>query len=178
MLRLSYALRLSAVTVCAAIALVAVFGSLASYSRLGEGRGQMQANLAHFRAAGGFVMQFRAAHQRYPTKDELNRWTRGKGFEKWASTLSGDSVGGASVACTEAQPEHDFAPPSSDTYILSRWRGEWFDCYSLPSRTNNIIHPLPGENASSHVLLWTLAPLMLLVGWLIAPFRRRRLSRA
>jgi hypothetical protein len=78
------------------------------------------------------------------------------------------------VACTNAQPEDGFRLPASDTYIFAKWRGEWFDCYSLPSGTNNVIHGLPGDDLRGHVVLWTLAALMLLIGWGVRPFRGRR----
>jgi hypothetical protein len=156
------------------MALVVLFASYASYSRLEDGRAYMRSNAANFQATGDFVVGFHTSHQRYPTREELVKWARSKGYGKWADALSGGEAGGSSVACTNAQPEEGFTLPASDTYIVERWRGEWFDCYGVPSGANNIVHDLPGDDLRYHLMLWLIAITLLFLGWRLAPFHASR----
>ena len=160
--------------VCVFAVLLAIAESYSSYANLDKARAYMQSNAASFRAAGDFVMNFRDGHNRFPTEAELTRWAHQRGDGEWAKRLSGDPVLGSSLACTNAQPEDGFKLPASDIYILHKWRGEWFDCYGLPSGANNVVHDLPGDDIHYHLALWTFAAVMMLIGWWFNPIARRR----
>lgn len=129
----------------------------------------MRENADRYRATGSFVALVRSRDGRYPSTPEIRAWAAQQGYDDhWAENIEGNEVGGSSVACLL---EDDFSVPSTDTFILSRWRGEWFDCYSLPSGTNNIAYTTEGE-WQGHALFWGLAVALVASGWWIRPRRR------
>lgn len=144
--------------------------SIANYLREDEGNAYMRTNAARYRAAGAFVMKFHAIHKDFPAEAVIRGWAARQHYGEWAKEIGGDRVGGNSAAC---HLEDDFSIPPTDVYVLYRWRGEWFDCYSLPSGTNNVVHPLGSASPRLHATLWGMAFGSLIAAFLIRPKRRK-----
>lgn len=155
---------------------LAITVSLTAYARLDRDRAAMQAQAERFAAAGRFVTDYHRAHDTYPVDRQLQDWAAGQGYDRsWTDTLGGTPPGGSSVACTDAQPEPGFTRPASDTFLLHRWHSEWFDCYSLPSGSNNIVYALDGASPLFHAICWGLGVACLIAAWLIRPRPDRRI---
>ena len=163
-----------------AVALLILFAALAALTSYGAltsldaEQAYMRTNEMRFSALGDFVMDYRRQHHEFPNDTLMQDWSIRNGYDKeWASSIGGDRVGGNSVACTRGQPEVGFKLPSQDIFVLYRWRGEWFDCFSLPSGTNNLKHSLYGEWPLFHIICWLIASVCISAAWLVRPKQLR-----
>jgi hypothetical protein len=160
------------VAVLVLLAGLAALASYGAYESLDRGRAYMKINAARFHAVGTFVMEYHGLRKAFPTEAQIQHWASRQGYDStWVNSISGDRVGGNSVACSAAQPEEGFALPASDTFVLYRWRGEWFDCYSLPSGRNNVVHSLSGNSPAYHIICWLLTFGFLTGAWFVRPKR-------
>lgn len=163
-----------AVALLILFAALAALTSYATLTRLDAGTAYMRMNEMRFSALGEFVMDYQRQHHEFPDDTVMQGWSIQNGYDKeWASSIRGDRVGGHSLACTRGQPEVGFKLPSQDTFVLNRWRGEWFDCFSLPSGTNNLVRSLDGGSALFHIVCWLVASACISVAWLVRPKQLR-----
>lgn len=82
-----------------------------------------------FEAAAAYAHAHQAARGRLPTGDELRRWGEGQELGWSASSLS---IGG------EGCGQEGFVAAPGDRFVLSVWRGEWFECFASPSGRHSL----------------------------------------
>lgn len=172
-MRLDYTiLRRASAGMLVLLAGLAALASYAAYSDLEPGRAYMRLNAARFQATARFVIAYSKSRGAFPDEAEIRQWASRQGYDAaWSNSVSGDRVGGNSYACSDPE-EVGFTVPRADVFVLSRWRGEWFDCYSLPSGTNNVVHPLTGDTPAYHIICWLFAFGFLAIAWLVKPKRQ------
>lgn len=168
-------LRLTLAALCLFLGAVLVWAAVDGLTGHDERRAEAAAELARYRAASAYSQAYRTEHGNWPTDKQLRDWAAGRGFDNVWTDFGATRPGGRSVACSAAQPEFGFENTAGDAFILHRWRGEWFDCYGVPSGNNNVAVP-DTPNRENAMILIAIACLLFGCAWLAWPWALRRSS--
>lgn len=93
--------------------------------------------LLDFKQAETFVQNYQTRQNHLPSNDDLDAWIE-------HTSLDSARIGGLMVIrpapirfCTEKNDQFESVP--GDRFVLSIWRGEFYDCYASPSGKNTLV---------------------------------------
>lgn len=160
---------LSLILALAALGCVVV--ALETPKRDGADRAEQLAKLKLFEKAAQYAQAYHQRTGKFPSEEKIAADLGAAAVDRPRIGVDGDQEGGAwRVGCKQ---EDGFHPAPNDSFGLSAWNGDWFDCFAVPSTKNNL--QTANRDPRSDVLAFGAFGLLLaLSAWAFWPVRDSR----
>jgi hypothetical protein len=110
--------------------------ALETPKRDGADRAAQLAKLSLFEKAAQYAQAYHQRTGKFPSEEKIAADLGAAAVDRPSIGVDGAQEDGAwRVGCKQ---EDDFHPAPNDSFVLSAWNGDWFDCFAVPSAKNNL----------------------------------------
>lgn len=131
---------------------------------------------AVFRASSNYINEYKILNGQFPSREEFSYWIKVQAEQNQYKELLSYSTNGFSEEVVNA-----FGKPDKESYLLSVWRGEWYEYYASWADKNTLTfdrkeYYILKSKWLGFALMSAVSIILLVGGWYLWPRRTNRCS--